>query len=1024
MAYINPRGSEWSRWDLHVHTPLSIIQHFKKGASSDVWEEYISDLENLPPEFKVIGINDYMFIDGYRKVLEYKESGRLSNIDLILPVVEFRIKKFAGHEKFKRINFHVIFSDELGPDLIQNQFLNGLTTKYQLSPGLGSGVRWQGIPTYDSLTDLGRQIKSTVPADRLVDYGSDLIEGFNNLNLDEEDIINLLTKSHYFTGKFLLTIGKTEWDELPWGDGTIGEKKDIINKSHMVFTASESTERYSIAKNKLIEQQVNDLLLDCSDAHYNSSSSEKDRIGNCFTWIKADRTFNGLRQVIIEPNRIYVGNSPEILERVKTNSTKYIKSISIEKDSLSSLTEKWFEDINIELNSELVAIIGNKGNGKSAITDIIGLLGDTKNHTHFSFLRAEKFKKPNPNRAASYNATLQWHSAESNQKNLNDKVNPSSFERVKYLPQNFLEALCNDEDDQRFENELRKVIFSHVDEPDRLNQDSLENLINYHTETLDERIARIQLEIQNLNKHIIELEKWQSPLYKEALLAALKNKENELVEHKAIKPTIVIPPENNLEVKTEQALINSKITELRTKIEEIKATIALRRENKLTNNTEATTLNKIALSVQEFEDSYFSLKTKYSELLGQLGISFDDIIQISINKDILAARIASIKLLISQIDIELGTEATSGLIKESKEIDEQLQQLQNKLDVPSKQYQQYLNSIGIWQNKEKEIIGDKNIDGSIEYYKFQLNYLDNTLKVELNKLRSERIEKVKVLFATKVEIVGVYKTLYKPITDFMSVVNGLSTKYPISVDASLKMDDFADRFFYNINQSTKGSFYGREEGNSILDSLIEGRDFNDIKNVEELLNKTIEYLEYDQRDGQNKEKREIQLQMKKGVYNDFYDFLFGLDYLIPSFELKLDNKHISELSPGEKGSLLLIFYLILDRDEVPLIIDQPEENLDNQSVFDILVPFIKDAKKHRQIIIVTHNPNLAIVCDAEQIINVKIDKFDGYKVSIQTGAIESLDLNKKAVDILEGTLFAFNNRDTKYSITKESGLSV
>ena len=54
------RGSEWRKWDLHVHTPESIKQHYEGEDESQRWERYISDLEQLPPEFKVIGINDYI----------------------------------------------------------------------------------------------------------------------------------------------------------------------------------------------------------------------------------------------------------------------------------------------------------------------------------------------------------------------------------------------------------------------------------------------------------------------------------------------------------------------------------------------------------------------------------------------------------------------------------------------------------------------------------------------------------------------------------------------------------------------------------------------------------------------------------------------------------------------------------------------------------------------------------------------------------------------------------------------------
>ena len=101
-------------------------------------------------------------------------------------------------------------------------------------------------------------------------------------------------------------------------------------------------------------------------------------------------------------------------------------------------------------------------------------------------------------------------------------------------------------------------------------------------------------------------------------------------------------------------------------------------------------------------------------------------------------------------------------------------------------------------------------------------------------------------------------------------------------------------------------------------------------------------------------------------------------------------------------------------DDKPLIIDQPEENLDNESVYDYLVTFIKKAKTKRQIIIVTHNPNLAVVCDADQIIKMDIDKKNKNTVSFVSGAIENPQINKSIIDILEGTYPAFHNRGSKY----------
>ena len=98
----------------------------------------------------------------------------------------------------------------------------------------------------------------------------------------------------------------------------------------------------------------------------------------------------------------------------------------------------------------------------------------------------------------------------------------------------------------------------------------------------------------------------------------------------------------------------------------------------------------------------------------------------------------------------------------------------------------------------------------------------------------------------------------------------------------------------------------------------------------------------------------------------------------------------------------------------PLVIDQPEDNLDNQSVTNVLVPFIQTAKNRRQIIFVTHNPNLAVVADSDQIIHVKIDKENDQLVEVEAGGKENDVINQAIVTILEGTMLSFKKRELKY----------
>lgn len=156
-----------------------------------------------------------------------------------------------------------------------------------------------------------------------------------------------------------------------------------------------------------------------------------------------------------------------------------------------------------------------------------------------------------------------------------------------------------------------------------------------------------------------------------------------------------------------------------------------------------------------------------------------------------------------------------------------------------------------------------------------------------------------------------------------------------------------------------------------------------------------------------------QLRDKKSP-SDLYDYIFCLGYLDIRYTLRLGGKNIEQLSPGEKGALLLVFYLLLDTEEIPIIIDQPEHNLDNESVVRLLVECIRKARARRQVFIVTHNPNLAVYCDADQVVCCSIDKADGYKVTYATGAIEDYEINMFAVNVLEGTYPAFDNRRKKW----------
>ena len=631
----DPKGSLWRKCDLHVHTPDSLVHNY---TGTDPWNRFLSEIEALPSEFKVIGINDYIFLAGYKRILSERAKGRLSNIDLFLPVIELRLDKFGGSPgHLSRVNCHIIFSNELKPELIEQQFLNALSSKYVLSPQyehLRKGGKWAALPTRESLEDLGKMIIESVPSNEREKFGSPLIEGFNNLCISFKAVREVL-RSHYFEDKFITAVGKTEWADIKWNDHSIAEKKTIINDADLVFIAAESIEAWRKAKQHLSDSGVNDRLLDCSDAHCFSDSRDKDRLGNCFTWIKADPTFHGLMQVLKELNdRVFVGDNPPALVQVKNNTTKYIKNIRIERKSDSTPGEVWFDN-DIPFNTGMVAIIGNKGKGKSALTDTLGLLCNTKQHGDFTFLSDDNFRQPKNNKAKHFRATLTWESDTTVTKGLEEQVDETQPELIKYIPQNFLEKICTQLgriEESDFDHELKKVIFSHVDISDRLNKGSLDELIAYKTSEVKTRIQHLTVELHQINERIIALTEQCTDEHRLQLDNLLSQKQLELEAHDKSKPTEIPKPENDPIKQKEIAEVAEAIESDKTQLAEYENNILLMNEEQARLTALISTTNKLLERLDNLDRQVQAFIDSSKDELNIIGVEQESILKYTIDK--------------------------------------------------------------------------------------------------------------------------------------------------------------------------------------------------------------------------------------------------------------------------------------------------------------------------------------------------------------------------------------------------------
>jgi hypothetical protein len=293
----------------------------------------------------------------------------------------------------------------------------------------------------------------------------------------------------------------------------------------------------------------------------------------------------------------------------------------------------------------------------------------------------------------------------------------------------------------------------------------------------------------------------------------------------------------------------------------------------------------------------------------------------------------------------------------------------------------------------------------------------NNLPALVAERTAQRLAIVEEIFEAKLRLLEKYRALYAPVQEFIDTHPVAQQQATLQFSASIGGDEFVDTFLNMIHQGRRGSFQGDPEGREQLETLLAIADFSTFTGTRAFLEEMEEHLTKDKREGGADAPLRVEDQLRQDYGpDDVYDLLYGLSYLVPRFELLWQGKPIDKLSPGERGSLLLIFYLLIDRRDVPLIIDQPEENLDNHTIATALIPALKHAKERRQIVIVTHNPNLAVVCDAEQIIHAQIDKTAGNRVEYTAGGIEDPEIARLVVDVLEGTKPLFDIRGAKYEV--------
>ena len=271
----------------------------------------------------------------------------------------------------------------------------------------------------------------------------------------------------------------------------------------------------------------------------------------------------------------------------------------------------------------------------------------------------------------------------------------------------------------------------------------------------------------------------------------------------------------------------------------------------------------------------------------------------------------------------------------------------------------------------------------------------NQLKLnELEKLEKQKNELDKSLQEKLVELNNLWHDEYKILKDEIYRINQNQTKLTIEIEYKGRREKFIEafkRYFAGCN-IRRDSIYQEISGhyNDFIEIYKEG------SKIKELLN-TNQLAEFEKHFNEN-----------------FFDLLTLR--VEDKITIKYNGKDLSKHSLGQRASALILF-LLLQKGQNILIIDQPEDDLDNQTIYDEVIKEILKLKEQMQFIFATHNANIPVLGDSEKVV---VCEYAENKITVNQGSIDTPDIQKAIVGIMEGGLEAFNRRKKIYNIWKTS----
>ncbi len=240
------------------------------------------------------------------------------------------------------------------------------------------------------------------------------------------------------------------------------------------------------------------------------------------------------------------------------------------------------------------------------------------------------------------------------------------------------------------------------------------------------------------------------------------------------------------------------------------------------------------------------------------------------------------------------------------------------------------------------------------------------------------------------------------------------------INVSGKIGFDVDRFYSGLSVCLNGRKFRSTNSESQIDRIRQKIGVNEYKDYLELI-KGAAIIDDDFGGKQSLDEFAMDSDYFMSANYDIFEYLYlyrhRSTYLAVSAEITYKGKLPEKLSVGQRGTFYVSMKLATDPFGSPFVFDQPEDDLDNEFIMTELVPIFREIKKYRQVIIATHNANLVVNADAEQVVVAKnYDEILSYESGSLEHTCETPDkgIREQVCTILEGGRDAFENRELKY----------